>query len=535
MWQKEAQDKFGVETIESDVMKAALNDWVNIYQGKPDWTLPDDKGNVDIESFNFAKKLCNETARLTTLALGITVEGSARADWINGFMESYIARMKNEECEKACAFGYIVLKPNGKGIDYVMPWDFCPTHATDGKVDGGIFFDHYHEPGDKWYYTRLEWQRFEDVSEDVRIFRITNKTYRATWTNGIGQECNIKETIWTNLQEDVAYENIEQPLFSIFKMPIANNIDLSSPLGVSIFSNAQKELKSLDIAWTRLEDEIFDSQKQIFLGDALIDDPNMAHMRNYATNGVVDKIGRKMPRYVRLIPGGNTGEEYKEVNPALQTADRLSGIDHFLNLVGVKCGYSTGQFVLNGRSGQMTATQVEADDRETIQLITQIRDSLKVATDGLIYALDKWADIYNLAPVGVYEVAYDFDDITVNKEEDKIFELQLANQGYMSKARYLVRHLGMTEDEAAAMVAEASLESMGAEQEGLFGDEFYNPQEKESESRSGGLNGAQTQSLISIIQQLSAGSITEGQAINLIATAIGISKDEARKILVGEI
>ena len=28
LWQKEAQDKFGVETIESDVMKAALNDWV---------------------------------------------------------------------------------------------------------------------------------------------------------------------------------------------------------------------------------------------------------------------------------------------------------------------------------------------------------------------------------------------------------------------------------------------------------------------------------------------------------------------------
>lgn len=246
MRQKEAQDKFGVETIESDVMKAALNDWVNIYQGKPDWALPDDNGNVDIESFNFAKKLCNETARLTTLALGITAEGSARADWINGFMESYIARMKNEECEKACAFGYIILKPNGGGIDYVMPWDFCPTHATDGKVDGGIFFDHYHEPGDKWYYTRLEWQRFEDVSEDVRIFRITNKTYKATGANGIGQECDIKETIWANLQEDVAYENIEQPLFSIFKMPLSNNIDMSSPLGVSIFSNAQKELKSLD-------------------------------------------------------------------------------------------------------------------------------------------------------------------------------------------------------------------------------------------------------------------------------------------------
>lgn len=470
MWQKESQEKFGVETIESDVMKAALTDWVNIYQGKPSWTLPDDRGNIDIESFNFAKKLCNETARLTTLALGIAVEGSARADWINGFMESYIARMKNEECEKACAFGYIVLKPNGKGIDYVMPWDFWPTHATDVKIDGGIFHDTHHEPDSKVYYTRLEYHRFEDVSEDVRIYRITNKTYKSERKDVIGKECDMSETIWANLQEDAAYQNIEQPLFSIFKMPLSNNIDMGSPLGVSIFSNAQKELKSLDIAWTRLEDEIFDSQKKVFAGDMLIDEPGKPVRSRYTANGAVDKAGKPLPRYVHILPGSTTGDEYHEVNPALQTSDRLSGIDHFLNLVGVKCGYSTGQFVLNGRSGQMTATQVEADDRETIQFITQIRDSLKVATDGLIYALDKWADIYNLSPVGVYEVAYDFDDITVNKEEDKLFELQLANQGYMSKTRYLVRHLGMTEEEAAAMVAEAQAEQP-KEEERLFGEE----------------------------------------------------------------
>lgn len=455
LWQKEAQDKFGVETIESDVMKAALNDWVNIYQGKPDWTLPDDKGNIDIESFNFAKKLCNETARLTTLALGITVEGSARADWINGFMESYIARMKNEECEKACAFGYIVLKPNGEGIDYVMPWDFCPTHATDGKVDGGIFFDHYHEQGNKWYYTRLEWQRFEEALDGTKVFRITNKTYKSTGANVIGQECNIDETVWSNYADDRAWYDMTKPLFSIFKMPTSNNIDMNSPLGVSIFSNAQKELKSLDIAWTRLEDEIFDSQKITFLGDMLIDEPGKPVRNRFAPGGAVDKTGKSLPRHVRILPGSTTGDEYHEVNPALQTADRLSGIDHFLNLVGVKCGYSTGQFVLNGRTGHVTATQVEADDRETIQLITQIRASLQVATDGLIYALDKLADIYNLVPVGVYEVAYKFDDITVNKEEDKLFELQLANQGYMSKARYLVRNLKMTDTDAEKMVQEA--------------------------------------------------------------------------------
>ena len=48
------------------------------------------------------------------------------------------------------------------------------------------------------------------------------------------------------------------------------------------------------------------------------------------------------------------------------------------------------------------------------------------------------------------------------------------------------------------------------------------------------LNGAQTQSLIAIMGQYTAGSITEGQAVNLISTAIGISKEDAKAILNGE-
>lgn len=49
------------------------------------------------------------------------------------------------------------------------------------------------------------------------------------------------------------------------------------------------------------------------------------------------------------------------------------------------------------------------------------------------------------------------------------------------------------------------------------------------------LNGAQTQSLIAIMSQFTAGSLTEGQAINLISTAIGVSKEDARAILNGSI
>ncbi len=49
------------------------------------------------------------------------------------------------------------------------------------------------------------------------------------------------------------------------------------------------------------------------------------------------------------------------------------------------------------------------------------------------------------------------------------------------------------------------------------------------------LNGAQTQYLIAIMAQYSAKQLTEGQAINLIHTAIGISKTEAKSILHGDL
>lgn len=48
------------------------------------------------------------------------------------------------------------------------------------------------------------------------------------------------------------------------------------------------------------------------------------------------------------------------------------------------------------------------------------------------------------------------------------------------------------------------------------------------------LNGAQTQSLVQVIGQVQSGLLTEGQAVMIIAKAIGVSKEEARAIIRGE-
>lgn len=64
---------------------------------------------------------------------------------------------------------------------------------------------------------------------------------------------------------------------------------------------------------------------------------------------------------------------------------------------------------------------------------------------------------------------------------------------------------------------------------------FWNQGGAITEVQGKSLNGAQTQSLIAIMSQFTAGELTEGQAVNLISTAIGISKEEARSILNGDV
>ena len=54
------------------------------------------------------------------------------------------------------------------------------------------------------------------------------------------------------------------------------------------------------------------------------------------------------------------------------------------------------------------------------------------------------------------------------------------------------------------------------------------------EAKGRSLNGAQTQSLITIMEKYSDGRLSEQQAINMISTAIGISKAEARNLVRGE-
>ena len=461
IFKKRAEEDFQVKEITSQQMKDVISRCADMYRGMPYWVSAED----NIRTINFAKAVCSETARLATLGIKIQIGGGARGTWLQEQIDKVYFNLRHW-VEYGCAYGTVIIKPNGSGFDVFTPFDFMITESdSNGNITGIVFKDYYAD-NDK-YYTRFEYHYFDSSQpEGFQPYYIRNKAYMSHSTQSLGDPIALSRTKWANLKEDSGPidkfngEQLDGPMFGVFRTPQANNVDLGTALGLPVYADAIEEMKDLDVAYSRNAGEIFDSEKIILADDRLMYDSG----KNLKSRGPADV---KLPHYVKNVFGNSPEEFYQEINPQLNTDTRLSGINALLSQIGYKCGFSNGYFVFNEATGIQTATGVEAEQQRTVQLVKDVRDELEACLNGAIYAMSVYADLYGLAPAGAYEIVYDFGDITYNREEDRARWWQYVTQGRVPAWMYFVKFEGMTEEEARAMVEEAQ----PAEQPGLFGEE----------------------------------------------------------------
>ena len=468
IFKKQAEEDFNIQAAEFPEMEALIDKCANIYRGVPYWL--DDKNNI--KTINFAKSVCSETARLATLAIGIQIDGSARATWLQEQIDKVYFQIRHW-VEYGCAYGTVFIKPNGEGLDVFTPADVMIVDYDNQETKGIIFKDSY-AVGRK-YYTRLEYHRFVETTIDgvtTYPYYVSNRAYVSKSPQSIGDKIDLKQTKWADLMADTPPilkangEKLDGPLYGVLRTPQANNVDISTPLGLPIFAEAIEELKDLDIAYSRNTKEILDS-KRIVLADERLLLPSGLPVSSMTPQAM--KLRSKefgLPDYVKNVFGDDAGTFYQEINPILNTDTRISGINALLSQLGYKIGFSNGYFVFNESSGIQTATGVEAEQQRTVQFIKDVRDKLESCLDEVIYALNVYADLYGLAPVGVYEVNYDFGDILYVRENDRARWWQYVTTGKVPAWLYFVKFEGMTKEEAKAMVKEAQ-----PDEPTLFGEE----------------------------------------------------------------
>jgi A118 family predicted phage portal protein len=454
MFKKDSREAYReADVIQSTPMELAHNNWVLMYKGAPTWLDADDK----IKTINFSKTISSEMARLVTLDIDVSIEGSARGEHLNKRIQRFMPNIK-EVVEKWCEHGSIILVPNSIGIDVITPYDFYITHLDGNKnITGIIYFDYYVSGLN--YFTRAVWHRFEDC-----VYHISNKAFMSKANDILGKEVDLSATIWAKYLPDTyivlgedGNEELERPLFSVLNLPTSNNIDEYSPLSVALFADAVTEMEDLDVAYSRFVTEIFDSSKLVLADDRLL-------MTTGTKLGTKNQI--KLPHYILNVYGNAPEEFYQEIVPSLNPDDRIKGINQILDIISYKIGFSNGYFRFDEKTGAVTATQVESQDARTIDTVKTFRDCLQSGIDNLIYAINIISDLDSVQ-VGEYEVNYSFGDITYNYDEDKARWLQYILQDLMPKWLYFVKFEKMTEEEAKAYIEEAK-ESI-PEEPSMFG------------------------------------------------------------------
>lgn len=476
LFKTNAEKEFGVDIISSDLMEVAQIEWQHIIKGKPYWM------SKNVRTINFAKFLCYYTSKKTCLDLNVTINGSERADYLNQCIKAMIQKSIRDKVEDACGMGGIILKPSGTyspagAIDYVMPGSFAVTEKnSNGDILGIIFIDRQVKGDD--YYTRLEYQHFtsaigEDGESTGRTYTIENKAFKSRGSDSLGRSIALTDVPeWKDIPESISISNVEKPLFGYFKMPYNNTIDYASPEGVAVFANCIEELRNLDVAWSRKDDEVDDSQHITFIEENAL-------MKRDKTNG--DKTKLELPRFVKgLKMGVDASSTIDEHVPTMLTDQRVADINSILSMISTKAGFSQGQFVLDRKTGVATATEIESDDSETVETINDIRASLKTAIKDLIYALDKYCDIFFNMPSGYVnaldkdvadEDVFYFKDLLASFEQDRTRAYQLMMNGVYSKRKYLKEYEGFNDKEIDEMFAERDAENASQKKDGLFEEE----------------------------------------------------------------
>lgn len=436
--------------VSSDMI-IALETWERMYRNIPDW-----KNSTTIP-LGLPAAIAGELARLTVLEVKSEVSGSARAEYINEQYNRLLTGIQ-QKIEQGCAMGGMAFKPyptdTGQlAVDCVPADRFFPTgFDASGNLSGGIFVDRYTRG--RQFFTRFECHQLTGTT-----YTIKNVAYMSYDRDSIGTPVSLDAVPqWAELDSELTLGGIMRPLFGYFRVPLANNIDCDSPLGVSVYSRAVDTIRQADEQWSRMLWE--------FEGTELAVDISAQAFMPDGNGGV--KIPKRFQRLFRALDlGDNEKPLYQVFSPEIREEPLYKGFQHILQLIEFQCGLAYGT-LSDPQTVEKTAEEIKASKQRSYSTVASLQAALEHALNDVVYAMDVWATINHLAPAGKYEVSFGWDDsIVVDTDKEFAQRMQMASAQYIRPELLLSWYFGCSEEEARKMMP---VQTDEADPFGLNGD-----------------------------------------------------------------
>lgn len=424
---------FNIDISTSDEVLSAIERWSNIYNGRAPWL------NEEVKSLHVAKTICEKVAKAVTIELKTKVDDKE----IDKIYQRFIKNIRTNT-EYALGKGGMFFKPfysNGKiKVSCIQADKFIPTKFdSTGELLGAIFIDQITRGKD--VYTRLEYQELEDTT-----LKIKNKAYKTTVHNSniLGTQIMLSQVPeWANIQEEIQINDVNRLLGGCFKIPIANPVDNTSPVGVAIFANAIDTLAEIDRQFSRTLWEYEGSE-------LAIDVDELMFKKDKAGNPILPKGKERLYRTIDI--DGDKTSKWNVFSPKIRDTSLFNGLNELLRQCESQCGLAFGT-ISKIENVEKTATEIKSSKQDYYVTVSDVQGALQTALEDLVYSVDVLMSLYGIKHKVGADVSFDWDDsILVDSEKKQAQALVEKNAGLIDDIEYFVQTRDYSEEEATEYV-----------------------------------------------------------------------------------
>ena len=400
-------------------------------------------------TLGMAKKVAEDWANLLmNEKVKITLEGNKEQDFFDQVTKDNNFYVKaNEAQEFKSALGtvaYVVRVDNAVvskagtisgtddtkiKIDYVTAENIYPLAWENNKISECAFATRVTRGEDQYIYLQIHHKVNGKYDIENEIYKDNDDNLAKVRLSDVSGYEDIPEVIHTVS---------DKPQFIIDRPNIANNVDLTIPMGISVYANAIDSLKAVDIAFDSYINEFVLGKKRLIVKPEA--------QKDFDGNPVFDPNDTLF--YV--LPEDSSGSgPIQPIDMPLRTSEHNVAIQDMLNALSMKCGFGEDHYKFNAGTVQ-TATAIVSQNSSLFRAIKKHEIILEDVLVDLCRVILRLGNEYMSAGLNEdVKISIDFDDsIIEDKGTEFSRDLLMLEAGIMNQ--YEFRMKWMNEDENTA-------------------------------------------------------------------------------------
>lgn len=406
----------------SDKTYAYINEWLEWYQGEVEkfhkYKVFNGASTTEHKRYTMgmAKKVCEDWANLL-LNEKVAIKAGSYDERLQEILSNnnFIVRA-NQLIEMAFALGTGAFVEYLDGddiiIDYIRAEMIYPLSWDNGDVTECAFGSIRVIDGIEAIYLQIHRRGKAEAGEDTDLYYIENKYIDRKESKELDAPEGVLPLVSTGY---------DKPLFQVIMPNICNNIDLDSPLGISVYANSINQLKGCDLIYDSYVNEFVLGRKRILV-------PISAAKIQMEKDGVSEPVFDASDTVYYQMPGDRQSDlKLTEVDMSIRSQEHELGIQRSLDILSLKTGLGTGRYQFDS-SGVKTATEVISDKSDLYQ--NRQKNAIVINT-----ALVNMVAAVSFLDLGTEVTAtVDFDDSIIEDTNTTIDKnIKLVSAGLRSK------------------------------------------------------------------------------------------------------